>query len=73
MYSIIPPLEASRQTATIQLRQRKKAHAAALDLPLDVPIVGRGGGSLEDLWAFSEKVVASAIYRTYMVRPVLQE
>ncbi|MBN2144492.1 MAG: exodeoxyribonuclease VII large subunit [Candidatus Aureabacteria bacterium] len=29
-----------------------------------VMIVGRGGGSIEDLWAFNEFVVAEAIYRS---------
>jgi len=41
---------------TVQAIQRAQAHGVA-----DVLIVGRGGGSLEDLWCFNEEAVARAI------------
>jgi len=40
----------------IQLFNKQKA--------ADVLIVGRGGGSLEDLWAFNEEIVARAIFES---------
>ena len=38
-------------------------------LGVDVVIVGRGGGSAEDLWAFNEEIVADAIFN--MLTPIV--
>lgn len=57
---LFPALVQGRDAAFDIAKQIKEADSGAYDL--DVLIVGRGGGSIEDLWAFNEEVVARAIY-----------
>ncbi|CAA6810038.1 MAG: Exodeoxyribonuclease VII large subunit (EC [uncultured Sulfurovum sp.] len=55
--------------------QIAEALAYADTLECDAIVVGRGGGSKEDLWAFNEEVVADAIYtlNTFVVSAVGHE
>lgn len=53
----------------VQGEEAAEEIAAAIDYVnyyelADLIITGRGGGSMEDLWAFNEEVVARAIYRS---------
>ena len=57
---LFPALVQGRDAAFDIVRQIKEADSGKYDL--DVLIVGRGGGSIEDLWAFNEEIVARAIY-----------
>lgn len=52
---------AQEVAAAIQLLNR--LHQSG-ELPLDAIILGRGGGSVEDLWAFNEECVATAVFNS---------
>lgn len=62
LHVVIAPARVQGEGAALEI-------AEAIDLlnargGLDVMIIGRGGGSLEDLWAFNEEAVARAIARS---------
>ena len=62
LHIVIAPVSVQGEAATPEI-------AAAIDTlnrigGFDVLIVGRGGGSLEDLWCFNEEAVARAIARS---------
>ena len=55
---LFPCLVQGKDAVPDIVRQIKRAD----EYGLDTIIVGRGGGSIEDLWAFNEEIVAYAIY-----------
>ena len=55
---LFPSLVQGASAAPEIIKQIKKAQ----EFDLDVLIVGRGGGSIEDMWCFNDEQVARAIY-----------
>ena len=56
---VIRPARVQGDSASVEIARGIKAVAHVPGV--DVVIVGRGGGSIEDLWAFNEEIVARAI------------
>ncbi len=59
---LIYPVKVQGEGAAQEIAEAITALNALADI--DVIIAGRGGGSLEDLWAFNEEVVARSIYNS---------
>ncbi|MBI4335549.1 MAG: exodeoxyribonuclease VII large subunit [Candidatus Omnitrophica bacterium] len=57
---IINPVKVQGETAAAEIAAAVREFNEYGDI--DVMIVGRGGGSIEDLWPFNEETVARAIY-----------
>jgi len=60
MHIIIAPVKVQGQGSKEEIAQAIKDLNAGFP-DIDVMLVGRGGGSMEDLWAFNEEIVARAI------------
>jgi exodeoxyribonuclease VII large subunit len=64
LHVLIAPVQVQGESAG---RQIAEALTALNDLgSVDVIIVGRGGGSLEDLWSFNEEIVVRAIAASHV-------
>ncbi len=58
----VVPAKVQGVGAAEEIAQQIKVASRIKDL--DLLVVGRGGGSLEDLWCFNEEIVARAVYAT---------
>ena len=59
---LLYPVRVQGEGSAAEVAQAIRDLNAMEDEELDVLIVGRGGGSLEDLWAFNEEIVARAVF-----------
>jgi exodeoxyribonuclease VII large subunit len=57
---VLSPARVQGEGAALEVARALRLFSKAA-VPVDVIIVGRGGGSVEDLWAFNEEPVARAI------------
>jgi exodeoxyribonuclease VII large subunit len=69
VHIILNPVRVQGQGAKEEIAQAIKElnsfnEQCAAAEKIEVIIVGRGGGSIEDLWAFNEEIVARAIYNS---------
>lgn len=62
LHLVIRPARVQGEGAALDVARAIKAIGRVPEV--DVLIVGRGGGSIEDLWAFNEEIVARAISRS---------
>lgn len=61
---LLPTLVQGEGSRESIVRNIELADTMAKKFENSIIIVGRGGGSLEDLWAFNEEIVADAIFET---------
>ena len=59
---LIAPVQVQGRSAAVEISEAIRALNQKPDI--DVLIVARGGGSIEDLWAFNEEIVARAIFHS---------
>jgi exodeoxyribonuclease VII large subunit len=62
LHILLYPVRVQGEGASDEIAEAVKYFNQKTDV--DVIIVGRGGGSLEDLWAYNEEAVARAIYHS---------
>lgn len=62
IHVVVCPVQVQGAAAAQDVADGIRAMNKLNDPRPDVLIVGRGGGSLEDLWAFNEEVVARALF-----------
>lgn len=60
--TLIPTLVQGKAAAKEIAKAINQTHQITTPIPVDTILLGRGGGSLEDLWPFNEQIVAEAIY-----------